>query len=291
MCHSKAATKPTKPTVNVGCTTIKEDCAYEEYTLFGKCNSNNSEEYYSRVVGKVDSIVKEGKRVKRGDTLLTIDGKVAISKKVKAQTNFDNALKEYNRHCKLYQEDFISKESLDQSKAKLDVASSDLSEAKNNYDHMVIQAPRDGYIGVAQVNLGDTVSPGTYLFSFLSLEEDKMVFINLPERLYSKLGPSNVDISTKDVSGNIVQGELLSISSYIDPTGMVSARVSFAQNINIVHGVYVPITLKYNQYNTKVVDAKSILEDDEGYNFVYKIVDEEYVKKQMWYSKLRWGVL
>lgn len=34
--HSKAATKPTKPTVNVGCTTIKEDCAYEEYTLFGK---------------------------------------------------------------------------------------------------------------------------------------------------------------------------------------------------------------------------------------------------------------
>ena len=131
--HSKAATKPTKPTVNVGCTTIKEDCAYEEYTLFGKCNSNNNEEYYSRVVGKVDSIVKEDKkRVKRGDTLLTIDGKVAISKKVKAQTNFDNALKEYNRHCKLYQEDFISKESLDQSKAKLDVASSDLSEAKNN---------------------------------------------------------------------------------------------------------------------------------------------------------------
>ena len=27
--HSKAATKPTKPTVNVGCTTIKEDCAYD----------------------------------------------------------------------------------------------------------------------------------------------------------------------------------------------------------------------------------------------------------------------
>ena len=60
--HSKAATKPTKPTVNVGCTTIKEDCAYEEYTLFGKCNSNNNEEYYSRVVGKVDSIVKEDKK-------------------------------------------------------------------------------------------------------------------------------------------------------------------------------------------------------------------------------------
>ena len=51
---------------------------------------------------------------------------------------------------------------------------------QNNYDHMVIQAPRDGYIGVAQVNLGDTVSPGTYLFSFLSREEDKTVFINLP---------------------------------------------------------------------------------------------------------------
>ena len=84
----------------------------------------------SIILGLWEKIVKDGKRVKRGDTLLTIDGKVAISKKVKAQTNFDNALKEYNRHCKLYQEDFISKESLDQSKAKLDVASSDSSKQK-----------------------------------------------------------------------------------------------------------------------------------------------------------------
>lgn len=82
---------------------------YEVFNIVGRCQNNNSRDYYANAAGTVEKVsAMQGQIVKKGDILLVIDKDVAETTKSKAAALLNTKQDEYDRKNALLAKKYVS---------------------------------------------------------------------------------------------------------------------------------------------------------------------------------------
>lgn len=152
---------------------------------------------YPQVTGKLASVeVKEGQRVKKGQTLFVIDQvpykaalQTAIANLNSAKAEAASAQLNYDGKKQLFDENVISdfelqkaENSLIAAKASQDQAEAQVTNARNDLSYTVITSPCDGVVGTLPFRVGHLVSPNlTTPLTTVSDNSEMYVYFSIPE--------------------------------------------------------------------------------------------------------------
>jgi len=136
----------------------------------------------TEVAGKVSEILAtSGQRVKAGDLLLRLDDSVdeadlqgLVAQRKLAQLQFE-------RNSKLLKDKSVSRSDYDQARASLDSAEAAVAAKQALIRKKAIRAPFSGQLGIADINLGQYLSPGDAIVPLQALDP-VYVDYSLPER-------------------------------------------------------------------------------------------------------------
>ncbi len=147
----------------------------ENITLSGSVISDNQKMITSRFMGFVTNVfVSEGEKVKKNQTLYTIDSREIDSAKRQAelslqmyQNQYTNVKINLDRHIRLLAKDMVSKyevENLELAaknlKDMMSIAKARLQEVENQYNYLNIKAPNNGVVVAKNIKVGEMAMPG-----------------------------------------------------------------------------------------------------------------------------------
>jgi len=165
---------PPPPKVQVAAPVQQKITRYVEST--GNTAAVNQVDLVARVPGFLQEIgYQDGKMVKKGDSLFTIEPLPYLSKLQQAQASeasaeaqVKQAEAEYIRQSQLGQKDFASQSMVDQALAKRDSARADVQQTKASteqaaieYTYTRVAAPFDGVVTAHEVSIGNYVGGTT----------------------------------------------------------------------------------------------------------------------------------
>lgn len=211
---------------------------------------------YPQVAGTITQVsVTEGERVKKGQSLFTIDQipykaelQTALANLNSAKANTATAELVYKSKKELFAENVISdyellnaENALLTARAGEQQAEAQLANARNNYSFTEVRSPADGIVGTIPFRVGalvsqqiaqplTTVSDNSQMYVYFSMTENQLranirQFGSLDEALANMPAVSLV-LNDGTVYGK--QGRIESISGVINPqTGTVSMRSVF----------------------------------------------------------------
>jgi membrane fusion protein (multidrug efflux system) len=171
----------------------------------------------TEVAGKVSQILaRSGQTVKEGDLLLRLDDSVdqADLRGLMAQRTL--ATLQFERTSKLLKDKSVSRSDYDQSRAGLDSAEAAVATRQALIHKKAITAPFSGQLGIADINLGQYLSPGDAIVSLQALDP-VYVDYSLPERHLPDVHPGQaVEVEVQAWPGRRFKGVISAINPDID---------------------------------------------------------------------------
>lgn len=247
---------------------------HEEYTATGECILDNSKDFIAKANGKIDALnIVEGKSVKEGETLLSIDSAATKAAKKKAEISLNHAQKEFDKSLSLFKKGFISEALLDDAKSKLCEKKVEFEKNYLNYEGMIIKAPNDGRIGAIYVKIGDEIQANKNLFSFIATNSKKTIVLDLPETMYQKID-YNSEVYTLGIDKKKIHGKITALAACLTQNGTWQVRVTFPESCQLLHKSYVPVTFIYNHHTGLGVEEKIIQRNNRG-SYIFKILDNK----------------
>ena len=309
----KQAQPPTPlPVVSVTQPVVREVVEWDEY--IGRLESPETVEVRARVSGYLDKVhFKEGKEVRKGDLLFTIDPRPY-------QAEFDHANAEYERavsQTDLAKNDFerakrliatkaISEEDYDTKsktytavQAAVRSAKATLDSAKLNLDFTQIRAPIDGRISRAVVTEGNLISSGvagsgaTLLTTIVSLnplylygdadERSVLKYLHLRRegtRVSARDELIPAEMGLADEAGFPHKGYMDFVDNRIDPgTGTMRARGVFSNaDHSLSPGFFGRIRIPGSGKYPALLIPDRALGSDQAQKFVYVVNAEKKVE-------------
>jgi len=111
--------------------------------------------------GRVVSIgVERGDRFDAGDVIVNLDQRDRRARLLQAEATVKQRELEFEARAKLMGNSYVSEAQLQEAKALLEAANTELTRARLDVDYMVIRAPFDGALQDRQVEVGDFVKLG-----------------------------------------------------------------------------------------------------------------------------------
>jgi membrane fusion protein, multidrug efflux system len=169
--------------VAVHTVSVSDAAFYEEFPAV--IRALQEVELRSQVNGYITGIhFQEGMRVKKGQMLYSIDQQQseasyqqALANLAVQEANLEKAKRDVERYRELDKQDAIAKQQVDYAEAAYSAAQKQVDAAKatvrgvqTNVRYTSIVAPFDGTIGLSQVRLGSSVSPGQTLLNTISTD-------------------------------------------------------------------------------------------------------------------------
>jgi membrane fusion protein (multidrug efflux system) len=232
-------------------------------------------------------MVDEGQRVKKGQTLFSLETQALTEDAGAAQANVNAAQVEVDRLKPLVDKGIISPVQLETAQARLAQAKANYKSISANIGYATIKSPIDGHVGSVNYRQGALVSPGdpTPLTTVTDVE-DVYAFFSLNERDYLELLRNTEGKSLNEKIKNLppVELELVNGERYPEKgrietitgqvnssTGTVSFRATFPnKNRLLAHGNSGRIRIPRGYKDAKVVPQTSTTEQ-QGRTFVYKV--------------------
>jgi membrane fusion protein (multidrug efflux system) len=118
-----------------------------------------------------------------------------------ARARYDQAMKDYDRMKKLYEENIVSKGQLDTAKTALDTSKAALDSVGVNLNDGSLTSPISGILDLLNVDPGEYISPGQTVMKIVNINRVK-VELPVPEKdiLYFKKG-QHVKIELENTKG------------------------------------------------------------------------------------------
>lgn len=186
-------------------------------TAVGTIKAVQSVSINAEVAGQITKInFKYGQLVKKGQSLIQLDDALDQQqlKNEAANLKFDQIT--YDRQKKLFATRAASRSSLDQALAKLQQSKANVAKAKINIEYKNIRAPFSGKLGIADVNLGEYVTPGKALVSLQALNPLYVDF-NLPEQNLAKINVGEkIGVRVDAYPDEVVQGNVVAIDAQVN---------------------------------------------------------------------------
>jgi RND family efflux transporter MFP subunit len=257
----------------------------------------------ARTVGTAHSIkVREGERVKAGQTLLLLDDRDAAQRMAAAEAARNEALRgldeaaqrrsladvTYNRYKNLADEKVISPQEMDQIETQRKVADfghqraaegvnrakAQLEEARINKGFSVVTAPFSGLITEKKIEEGSLATPGTPL---LVLEDTSSyrVDVYLDERLGQKVKVGSPVSVVLTAEGRQITGKLGEIVNAVDPATRTFLAKVFVKDPSLRSGLFVRVLIPEGKKQTLLAPRSAVV--DKGQLSGLYIVDDKGV--------------
>ena len=199
---------------------VEKAMLVDETQSVGSLKSNQGVVLRPEVGGRVSQVLfKDGQRVKKGQLLVQFDDQLPAAQVMQATAELSIAQANHKRNQELVAQNFISKRSLDESDASLQVAQAKLSLAQATLQRLKVVAPFDGVAGLRQINVGDYLKDGADMVNIEDIEAVLLDF-RLAERFQAKVKPGQKAQVTLDaLPGRKFTAVIQAVDPLIDANG------------------------------------------------------------------------
>lgn len=181
-----AAAGPAKaPAVEVA--KVETMTLVDETQAVGSLRSRQGVMLRPEVGGRVKQIFfNDGQRVRKGQVMVQFEDQLQVAQLSQAKAELSIAEANHKRNQELVTQNFISKRSLDESGAALEVSRAKLALADATLQRLKVLAPFDGITGLKQINVGDYLKDGADMVNVEDIDAVLLDF-RLPERFQAKI--------------------------------------------------------------------------------------------------------
>jgi len=235
-------------------------------------------------------LVDEGEKVRKGQTLFTLETQSLNQDAAAAKANVSAAQVEVNKLKPLVEKNIISNVQLETAKAKLAQAKSVYNAIAANIGYATIKSPVDGYVGAIPYREGALISPSSPkpLTTVANIEKI-YAFFSLNEKAYLDFIEQNEGNSLEEKIKNLPkvrlvlangslydqEGTIETINSQVNPaTGTVSFRAVFDNPNRLLSSGYSGSIQLPKTYEDAVVVPESSTYERQGVTYVYKVVGD-----------------
>ena len=301
---------PPPPQVGVATPLRQPVTRFHEAT--GVATAVNSIDLVARVPGYIFQILyKDGQTVKKGEDLFVIEPSPYQAKLLQAQAaltsanaTYLNADAEFGRQSQLGQNQFSSRATVDQARAKRDTAAADIEKAKGdmqlaaiNLSYTHVTAPFDGVASAKLASIGDLVgqSGATKLATVVQLDPIYVTF-NVGERdvlevrsALARTGAGEVDLSKIPIEVGLAnedgfphKGVLDYVSPGVDPqTGTVLVRgILPNEGRAILPGMFVRTRVPLRRQAEAILIPDAALGSDLGGRYALIVSKDDVVEQR-----------
>ena len=275
-------------------------------------------EIYPQVSGTISELkVKEGEKVKKGQSLFVIDQvpyqaalRTAIANVHAAEAQVETARLDYDSKRILFDEKVISEYDLSTAKNALSIAKANLeqaraqeTDARNNLSYTEVHSPADGIVGTLPLRAGALVSPSIskplttvsdtrQMYVYFSMSENQLRNLfrqyGSPDETIRKM--PEIELQLNDGSIYESKGRIETISGIINPqTGTASVRCVFTNEKRLLFsGGVGNVVLPHKEQNVFVIPQGTTYEIQDKI-YVYKVVDSVAKSAEIKVDKLNDG--
>ncbi len=199
---------------------VAQTTLVDEAQSVGSLRSRQGVMLRPEVAGRVKAILfSEGQRVHKGQLLVQLDDQLPAAQVAQARAEMSIAEANHKRNQDLVAQNFISKRTVDESAAALDVARAKLELAVATQQRLKIVAPFDGVTGLKQVSVGDYLKDGADIVNIEDIDA-VLVDFRLPERFQSKIRPGQkAQLSVDALPGKPFTALVQAVDPLIDANG------------------------------------------------------------------------
>ena len=228
------------------------------------------------VSGRITQLnFKDGERVKKGQLLVQFDDQLQVAQVKQSQAELSIAMANHKRNQELVAQNFISKRSVDESAANLEVAQAKLSLSQATASRFKITAPFDGMTGIRTVNVGDYLKDGG---DIVNIEDITAVFVDfrLPERFQTKVKKGQkAQVDMDALPGRKFTAVIQAIDPMLDANGRsvgVRACIDNRQN-QLRPGMFARVNAVFSERDKVIFVPEEAIVPQGGKQFVIKLLD------------------
>jgi membrane fusion protein (multidrug efflux system) len=217
---------------------------------------------------------RDGDRVKAGQLLVQLDDRLPMAQVQQALAELSIAEANHKRNQDLVAQNFISRRTVDESSAALQVAEAKLALARATAARLKILAPFDGLAGIRMVNVGDYLKDGA---DIVNIEDIEAIFVDyrLPERFQSKVRRGQLATVELDaLPGSKFKAVLQAIDPLIDANGRsVGVRACIDnRRLQLRPGMFARVNTVFGQRDDARVIPEEAIVPQAGKQFVIKLL-------------------
>ncbi len=218
---------------------------------------------------------KDGERVKKGQLLVQLDDQLQQAQLKQAQAELGIAKSNHVRNQELLAQNFISKRTVDESAANMEVSQAKLALAVATADRLKIVAPFDGITGIRTANPGDYLKDGA---DIVNIEDIDAIFVDfkLPERFQTKVKKGQMaDIDLDALPGRKFKALVQAIDPLLDANGRsVSVRGCIDNRaMQLRPGMFARVTQVFGERDKALVIPEEAIVPLGPRSTVIKVVD------------------
>ena len=247
----------------------------DETQSVGSLRSNQGVIMRPEVGGRVSQILfKDGQRVKKGQILVQFDDQLPVAQLMQAKAEMSIAQANHTRNKELVAQNFISKRSLDESEAALQVADAKLSLAQATLQRLKVIAPFDGVAGLRQINVGDYLKDGADMVNIEDIDAVLLDF-RLAERFQTKIKPGQkAQVSFDALPGKQFSAVVQAIDPLIDANGRSIGVRGCIDNrqMQLRPGMFARVSAVFGERENALVIPEEAIVPQGGRTFVVKVV-------------------
>ncbi len=269
-----AASAPRPPAVEAAKVEIMK--LTDDTQAVGSLRSRQGVVVRPEVSGRITQLnFKDGDRVRKGQLLVQLDDQLQLAQVQQSQAELSIARANHQRNQDLVAQNFISKRSVDESAANLEVAQAKLALSKATAARLKVVAPFDGIVGIRTANVGDYLKDGA---DVVNIEDIDAVFVDfrLPERFQNKVKKGQTaGVSLDALPGSKFVAFVQAVDPLIDTNGRsVGVRACIDnRQLRLRPGMFARVTAVFGEREqAKVVPEEAIVPQGQRV-VVYKVVD------------------
>ncbi|HEX3080126.1 MAG TPA: efflux RND transporter periplasmic adaptor subunit [Puia sp.] len=305
---SHPAPPPPPPPTAVNVYTVKKGSAQYYNSYPATITSVNEVEVRPQVAGYITGIFfKEGQFVEKGQKLYTIDQQQyrgayeqAVAQLHASEANLTKLQQDADRYEELGKQDAIAQQTVQHAEADLqagkkqvDAAKANVSAMEVNLRYSTIYAPLSGTIGISNVKIGASVSPGSTLLNTISsdnpiaadvaLDENLIPFIQKEYRDNKLIADSIFTLTLSDQTKYPYPGTIYIVDRAVDPqTATIKVRLLFPNQKNLLRpGMSANLNVLNNSgAETILIPYRAVVEQMAEY-FVFTVNGDSVTQKKI----------
>lgn len=224
--------------------------------------------------------VEEGDRVQKGQLLLRLQSEEQRTSLAKVESQLAKAKREYQRQQRLYAQELISEQAMNESTYEMEQLELAMEEAGRQLSYTEVRAPISGTVTQRMVNLGDTIVVNQHLFDIVDFDSI-VARIYVPEKELPRLGEGlTARISAPALGAESYTGTIDRLAPVVDPkSGTVKVTVDIPRAGGLKPGMFVDVTLVTETRTDALLVPKRALVYDNDQIFLYRLGAENRVER------------
>lgn len=163
--------------------------------------------------------VREGQQVSVGQVIARLDQRALANDMSAAQAQYNTARTEFERASRLVEQNAIAGSIVDQRRAQMEVARSQLDMARQRMEESVLRAPFAGIVALVHVEQFENVGPATPIATVQTRGAGQAV-VQMPATVVANSGritPRGTQLTLDALPGQVIPTQLHSVATQADP--------------------------------------------------------------------------